>query len=129
MQIERFDPVRVPAPAGGYTHGLAVSGAERLLFVSGQTPEGPEGLPDGFEAQCEQTWANLLAVLAEAGASVAQIVKVTTYLSDRAHATANSAIRQRVLGDHRPALTVVLAGIYDPAWLLEIEAIAALPDR
>jgi enamine deaminase RidA (YjgF/YER057c/UK114 family) len=57
--------------------------------------------------------------------TVANLVKVTTYLSDRAHADINSSVRQEVLGDHRPALTVVICGIYDPAWMLEIEAVAA----
>ena len=43
----------------------------------------------------------------------------------REFAAANSAIRQELLGDHRVALTVVVAKIFDPLWLLEIEAIAA----
>jgi enamine deaminase RidA (YjgF/YER057c/UK114 family) len=52
------------------------------------------------------------------------LVKVTTYLSDRAYRDENSAIRRELLGDNKPALTIVIAGFYDPAWLLEIEAIA-----
>ena len=51
--------------------------------------------------------------------------RVTTFLSDRAHAAENSAIRQEVLAGLTPALTIIIAGIYDPAWLLEIEVIAA----
>ncbi|WP_243706386.1 RidA family protein [Micromonospora sp. KC721] len=56
---------------------------------------------------------------------VTNLVKVTTFLSDRAYASVNTAVRNEVLGTHRPALTVTLAGIWDPAWLIEIEAIAA----
>ena len=56
---------------------------------------------------------------------LADIVKVTTFLSDRAYAAENSAIRREVLASLTPALTIIIAGIYDPAWLLEIEAIAA----
>ena len=52
------------------------------------------------------------------------IVKHTTFLSSREHRAANSKVRQDVLGDIAPALTVVIAEIYDEAWLLEIEAVA-----
>jgi enamine deaminase RidA (YjgF/YER057c/UK114 family) len=57
--------------------------------------------------------------------SMNNLVKVTTFLSSREYRTENSTIRQQVLGEHTPALTVIITGIYDPAWLLEIEAIAA----
>jgi enamine deaminase RidA (YjgF/YER057c/UK114 family) len=53
---------------------------------------------------------------------------VTVYLSDRQFRAANSQIRHEVLGDHRPAITIIITGIYDEAWLLEIEAIAVAPD-
>lgn len=52
-------------------------------------------------------------------------MKVTTFLSDRAYAAENSAIRREILGAREPALTIIIAGIFDPAWLLEIEVIAA----
>jgi enamine deaminase RidA (YjgF/YER057c/UK114 family) len=56
---------------------------------------------------------------------VRNLVKVTTFLSDRRYAATNTAVRQWVLGDHEPALTVIITGIFDSRWLLEIEAIAA----
>jgi 2-iminobutanoate/2-iminopropanoate deaminase len=46
-------------------------------------------------------------------------------LSDRQYCEANSRIWREVLGGHRPALTIIIAGIYDEVWLLEIEAVAA----
>ncbi|WP_212762293.1 RidA family protein [Nocardia uniformis] len=116
----------MPAAIGGYTNGLEVLGAQRLLFVSGQIPEDSTGsVPTDPEAQCRIIWANILATLADAGMTAPNIVKVTTYLSDRAVAEVNTKVRAEILGDHRPALTVVLAGIFDPKWLLEIEVIAA----
>lgn len=100
--------------------------ASRLLFVSGQIPQEPDGqVPATFEAQCRQAWANILGTLSSAGMTVANLVKVTTYLGDRSCAAANRAIRRDILGEHRPALTVVVAEIFDPEWLIEIEAIAA----
>lgn len=56
---------------------------------------------------------------------VANLVKVTTFLGDRDRATANTVVRNEILRGHRPALTVIVTGIWDPTWLIEIEAIAA----
>ena len=122
----RHDPADVPAPEGGYTHGLGVSHPSRWLLVSGQIPVPLEGeVPEGAEEQCRVIWQHISAVLDSAALSVDDIVKVTTYLSSRDVAAANSAVRREVLGGHRPALTVVVAEIFDPAWLLEIEVLAA----
>ena len=122
----RHDPADVPAQQGGYTHGLEVSHPSRWLVVSGQTPEPLDGaVPESAEEQCRVIWDHIRAVLADATLSVKDIVKVTTYLSSRDVAPANSRVRAEVLGDHRPALTVVIAEIFDPAWLLEIEVLAA----
>ena len=52
------------------------------------------------------------------------LVKVTTFLSSRDHALANREIRLRRLAGRQPALTVIVAGIFDEAWLVEIEAVA-----
>lgn len=120
------DPAAAPAAAGGYTQGFSIAGPARLLFVSGQIPVDREGgVPAEFDAQCRLVWHNLGAVLADAGMGLRDRVKVTTFLSDRRFAAANAAVRREVLAGHQPALTVVLAGIYDPRWLLEIEAVAA----
>ncbi len=109
-----------------YAQGALVSGASRTLFVSGQVPRAPDGtVPAGFDAQCRLAWRNVLGVLHEAGLTEQHLVKVTVFLSDREFREANNRIRDEVLGSHRPALSVVIAGIIDPAWLLEIEAIAA----
>ncbi|WP_441236498.1 RidA family protein [Bradyrhizobium sp. 930_D9_N1_4] len=125
-QIVSHNPATVHPPAGGYSMGLEVSGHRRLLFVSGQVPENSDGtVPEGFEAQCEQAWRNVKEVLAAAGLGVAHLVKVTTFLTDRSQLVANRAIRRAMLGDHQPALTVVVVETVDSKWLLEIEAIAA----
>ena len=121
---------KVYPPSGGYAHAVSVEGTQRLLFVSGQIPVDREGnVPTTFSEQCRLVWSNILAQLAAAGMGTENIVKVNTYLADRAHAAENSRIRQAVLGKHRPALTVVIADIYDPQWLLEIEVVAAAPPQ
>lgn len=115
-----------PLPQGGYAQAVQVDSATRLLFISGQIPVTSDGeVPDSFEAQAEVVWANLEAQLRAAGMTFANLVKVTAFLADRADAAANRAVRQRMLGTHTPALTVIIAGIFDTAWKIEIEAIAA----
>ncbi|UPJ65762.1 RidA family protein [Bradyrhizobium sp. 191] len=120
------NPATVHPPAGGYCMGLEVTQHRRLLFISGQVPEKSDGtVPDGFEAQCEQAWRNIREVLAAAGLGVEHLVKVTTFLTDRSQVVTNRAIRRAMLGEHQPALTVVVVETVDSKWLLEIEAIAA----
>ena len=115
-----------PAPSGGYVQALELKAPSRLLFISGQIPVDRAGaVPSGFDAQCRLVWAHIEAQLRAAGMTLDHLVKVTTFLGDRRHALENSAIRREVLGSRSPALTVLIAGIYDSDWLLEIEAIAA----
>jgi enamine deaminase RidA (YjgF/YER057c/UK114 family) len=114
-----------PQPAGGYAQAVAVEGHRRLLFVSGQIPVGLDGhVPEAFADQADQAWRNLDAQLQAAGMTRDNLVKVTVFLADRGHALANREARRRYLGDRAVAMTVVIAGIFDPAWLLEIEAMA-----
>ena len=126
MKISTVNAEAAPQAAGGYSQGIAVSGAERLLFISGQIPETTAGdVPKDFPAQARLVWHNLLAQLGAAGMTAANLVKVTIFLSSREFAAPNREIRQEVLGAHSPALTVIIAGIFDEKWLLEIEVVAA----
>ncbi|MFF5215937.1 RidA family protein [Micromonospora sp. NPDC000442] len=124
-QIQTIDPAVLPDPGPAYTHGTVVSGARRTVFVSGQVPWAEQGVvPADFDSQCRLTWRNLLAVLSEVSMGVRNLAKVTIYLSDRSHRAASGRIRQEILGDHVPALTIIITEIYAEEWLLEIEAIA-----
>lgn len=124
--FKAHNPASVAAPEGSYNHGLEVGPVSRLLFISGEIPTREDGsLPDRFEEQCEAVWRNIEAVLASAGMTITNLVKVTTFLTDRSQVEANGVIRRAHLSDHRPALTVVIAQTLEAEWLLEIEAIAA----
>ena len=124
--IARHNPASVHAPSGGYSMGLELGQHRRLLFISGQVPENSDGsVPDGFEAQCEQAWRNIIAVLSSAGLGVEHLVKTNTFLTDKSQVNPNRAIRRRMLAGNEPALTVIIAETVDSKWLLEIEAIAA----
>ena len=125
MQVRKFNSSSVAAPIGGYCQVCEVSSAQRTVFVSGQIPQPLTGeVPQGFDDQCRLAWRNVEAQLATVDMTLANLVKVTTYLSDRKYRVANRAIRAEVLGDNEPALTVIVAGIMDEKWLLEIEAVA-----
>ncbi len=114
-----------PQAAGGYAQAVEVSEAKRSLFVSGQIPVSAAGaLPEGFEAQAQLAWQNVIAQLRAADMSLDDLVKVNIYLSDRAYALPNRAVRAAVLGDRKVAMTVVICDIFDAGWLLEIEALA-----
>lgn len=115
-----------PPVEGSYPQAVEVTGATRWLYLSGQIPVRPDGsLPVSFEDQCRQCWANIEAQLPAAGMSLDNLVKVTTFLSDRRYAQENRRVRLDVLAGRQPALTVIITGIFDEAWLVEIEAVAA----
>lgn len=81
-------------------------------------------MPQNFDVQCRLAWSNLLAVLSE-GMTERNLVKVNVFLADQRYREANARLRHEASGDHHPALTIIITGIYEAAWLLEIEAIAA----
>ncbi|XVQ10896.1 RidA family protein [Spirillospora sp. CA-255316] len=128
FSINPVDPPELPESSPSYTHAALVQGPHRTLYVSGQPPWTTGGdVPADFDGQCRLAWKNVQTVLAAADMTVRNLAKVTIYLSDRRYREANSRIRHEVLGDHRPAVTIIITGIYDESWLLEIEAVAVAP--
>ncbi len=126
MKRDAINARNAPQPRGGYAQAVKLENFEKLLFVSGQVPlTSDDVLPEGFKAQARQAWLNVDAQLKAAGMSKADIVKVTVFLADRHHTMEKREIRAEYLGALTPAMTVVIAGIFDTAWLLEVEVIAA----
>ena len=124
MQIRSFNAPS--APQGFHAQVCAVEGATRLAFVSGQVPATAEGaVPESLAEQSRLIWRNIDAQLAELDMSLDNVVKATTFLSDRKYAIENREIRSEVMGARTPAITVIICGLFDEAWLLEIEVIAA----
>lgn len=120
--LEIIDPLSV-----SYSQAVLVQDARRLLFISGQTPARPDGsVSDDIVDQCRAAWAKVVNLLDRAGMTTADLVKVGVFLADRRWREASAQVRQEVLGEHSPALTVVMAGIFDGDWLVEIEAVAAV---
>jgi enamine deaminase RidA (YjgF/YER057c/UK114 family) len=115
-----------PQSMGGYSQAVELSGASRILLISGQIPVTVDNkVPEDFEAQARQTWANLIAQLHAADMTLDNLVKVTFLLSDRKYIPEYRRVRQEVLAGRKIALTTIITGIFDEQWLLEIEGIAA----
>ncbi|MDX1512901.1 MAG: RidA family protein [Gammaproteobacteria bacterium] len=123
------NPDNVAPPFGNYTHSVEVGANARWLHVSGQVGVMPDGrMAEGISAQCEWAFKNLLEILGQAGMNLSDVVKTTTYLVNAGHVSAFREVRNRVIGDARPASTlVVVEALAAPEWLVEIELIAARP--
>jgi 2-iminobutanoate/2-iminopropanoate deaminase len=122
-EITRTNPTTVRAPTG-YTHSIEIRNPERWLILSGQVGMAVDGtVPSTGEGQIAQAFANLRAVLEANGMGVANIVKTTVFLTDRALLPSYRAARAMVLGDYAPASTLLfVAGLADPRFVVEIEA-------
>jgi enamine deaminase RidA (YjgF/YER057c/UK114 family) len=121
------------APAVGFAHGAIATGT--MLFVGGQVGVDLDGkFADGFVAQFQRALGNVLAVVAEAGGRPHDLARMTVYVKDvgeyRRCRSELKAMWQTALGRHYPAMALVgVTELVDPEALVEIEAIAALPDR
>ncbi|SNB70130.1 Enamine deaminase RidA, house cleaning of reactive enamine intermediates, YjgF/YER057c/UK114 family [Arboricoccus pini] len=99
------------------------------IFVSGTTGADAAGIlaPD-VVTQCELTLAKIGTALAEAGASFKDVVRVTYYLPDRADFEPCWPLLRKAFGEARPAATMLVAGLLDPAMKIEIEVTARRSD-
>jgi len=126
MKRENINAKNAPQPRGGYAQAGKLENFARQLFVSGPVPlTSADGLAEGVKAQARQAWLHAAAPLEAAGMDKGGIVKGTGFPADPPHTMENREIRAEYLGALTPAMTVVIAGIFDTAWLLEVEVIAA----
>jgi len=125
--MNRLLNIGVAQKIGTYSDGVAVPADAKWVFVSGTPGMLPDGsYPDGITAQAEQAWKNVLAILAQAGMGMKDLVKVTHYLVRQEDIKDYVVVRARYLGDARPAsMLLVVPGLVKPEILLEIEACAA----
>ena len=123
----RHDPFPVKDPYHGiYAHGVETRAGARMLHVSGQVGESPEGvLASDCAGQCRQALLNLESVLREARMSFPDIVKMSFFLVRREDLSTLAAVRKEMLDGVRPAVTTLfVSGLVSPEWLVEIEAVA-----
>jgi enamine deaminase RidA (YjgF/YER057c/UK114 family) len=129
VTIEPVAAAGVYDPAG-YAQAVRVSGARTLLFLSGQVAYDDRGEPAhplDFAAQARAVFTALKAQVEAGGGTLADIVKVNTYLTDIRYRTELVPIREEFFGTSMPAHTqVAVTALGRPEWLIEVEAIAAL---
>ena len=116
---------------GSYSPGWEVSGG-RAVFVAGQIPWDENGntvCKGDVAGQTRQVFANIAAVLAEAGGSLDDVVKITIFAADIRYRDEINRVRTETFAEPYPASTqVAVAALVDSEWLVEIEAVAFIPD-
>jgi 2-iminobutanoate/2-iminopropanoate deaminase len=127
MPVIQHNPADVFPPYRGYSHATEIRGDARLLIISGLNGYQADGktMPASFEDQGELIWQHLGTILRAAEMDYRDLVSVRVYLASPDDRAANTRLRTKFLGEHCPALTVVCCQLLDPAWKLEIEAMAA----
>jgi enamine deaminase RidA (YjgF/YER057c/UK114 family) len=112
-----------------YSQGIETAPGMRMVAVAGQTGSKKDGsVPDGIGAQADLAWANVMAVLAEAGMGPEDIIHYTSYLVAGAKQEPYDEARLRHLGDARPASTkIFVSGLARPRMLCEVQVFAAAP--
>src|SRR5688500_4332940 len=123
------DRVELGKRTGSFAQGIAVRGA-RTIYVSGKVGVDESGRivgKDDLAAQTRQTFANIEGTLAEAGATLRDVVKITTFIVPMDRYQEFARVRAEVFGDTVPASsTVGVSSLVSPEYLIEIEAIAVV---
>ena len=123
VSVTFSNPAAVAAPTG-YSHSVLVEGGHRRLIVSGQVGKALDGtIPEDGAAQIGLALANLRAILDAHGMGPRDVVKVLLLVTDRALLPPLRAARDAFFAGHAPASTLlIVAGLADPRFLVEIEA-------
>jgi len=132
IKREKIQPagihVQIMAGQPAYTQVVTVSGSGRQVFVAGQLARDPDGNCVGkgdMRAQIQQVGENIKTCLAAAGASLADIVKTNTYVTDFDEFQKHGDMRLRYFGPATPTSTTVeVRRLAHPDFMIEVEAIA-----
>jgi enamine deaminase RidA (YjgF/YER057c/UK114 family) len=127
--IQHINPPTLGTPHG-YSHVVTVDGG-RTVYVAGQVPLDKDGKLVGagnFQAQVQQTFANLKAALAAGGADLSNVVDMTTYVTDMSQVDTYRKVRNEYMSDPLPAASLVeVKGLFRNDVMLEISAVAVVP--
>jgi 2-iminobutanoate/2-iminopropanoate deaminase len=128
-RIERFcAPGLFNPPA--YSQGVKVTQAQTILFLSGQvayTPEGGVAFAGDFTAQARGTYQAIKALVESQGGTMANVIKLTTFVTDMKYRPDLAVVREEFFGKKGPASTLVeVSALAFPDLMVEIEAIAVL---
>lgn len=124
-----LSPPQIHPPFAPYSHGIVVPAGQRLVFCSGQLGIGADKIvPPDCAAQTRICFDSIAAILAEAGMSLGNIIRINAYVTAREHLPDYMGVRNALFADPYPASTLMIVGGFArPEFVVEIEAIAAGP--
>jgi len=129
----RFSNPKTLATPPGYSYVVEATGPNRLIFIAGQLGLDMENrlVGDDFRSQADKAMENLKLALADAGATVKDVVKINNYLVDMSHIPIFREVRDKHFNMSAPpaSTTVAISQLARPGALFEIEAIAVLPAK
>jgi enamine deaminase RidA (YjgF/YER057c/UK114 family) len=129
----RFSNPATLAKPPGYSYVVEATGPNRLIFIAGQLGLDIENrlVGDDFRSQADKAIENLKLALADAGATVKDVVKINNYLVDMSHIPIFREVRDKHFNMSAPpaSTTVAISQLARPGALFEIEAIAVLPAK
>lgn len=129
--MRALQPPSISPPFARYAHGVEVPAGARLVVTSGQLALRPDGtVPEGARAQADQCFAQVAAILAEAGMAPHDVIRINAFVTARDHMAGYMAARDAWLAgvDRLPASTlVIVSGFTRPEFLVEVEVTAAAP--
>lgn len=125
--VKQIGTENAPPPFSNYSQATSVPADASFVYLSGQVGVGVDGvLASGEEGQHEQCWANILAILEASGLGPNDILEVTGYVTGPSGVPLFRQVRDKMLGGARPAATLlIISGLADPAWQVEISVVAA----
>lgn len=129
--MRALSPTSIRPPLARYSHGIAIPSGQRLVFVAGQLGiDRDDRIPTDSESQANLCFSNIAAILAEDGMTMANIVRLSVYVTAREHMEGYRRSRDQQFPGTPPTTTlIVVAGLVRPEFLIEIEVIAAASER
>jgi enamine deaminase RidA (YjgF/YER057c/UK114 family) len=128
--LRHLAPAGIRPPFARYSHAVEVPPGARLVFASGQLGiAADETVPEDAGAQADLCFAVIRAILAEAGMTMADLVRINAYVTDRAYLQPYMAARDRHVATPPPASTLmIVSGFAREVFKVEVEVVAARVD-
>lgn len=125
-----INPPSFPAPFSNYSHAMLVPEGSRLLVCSGQLGLRADGtIPETTSEQARLCFANVEALLKEAGMELSDVVRINAYVTGREHMVPYMDVRNSLFPEPYPASTLmIVSGFTKPEFTVEVEVIAARRD-
>ncbi|HTJ56308.1 MAG TPA: RidA family protein [Devosiaceae bacterium] len=123
-------PIDIHPPFAPYSHGVEVPAGQRLVFCSGQLGiDKDAAIPPDCAGQTRLCFANIAAILREAGMGLENIIRVNAFVTGREHLRQYMDVRNELFSAPLPASTLmIVSGFARPEFFVEIEVVAAGPD-